>query len=185
MNNTARGVSLALLFILLLSMQYAVRPLLDWKAEIDFLVIGLLLVSVRVRPGTAALLGGLTGVIVDALAPLSFGAGALAFTVVAFVASWLKAVFFGLYGESFDWGKIVKSHNARLLEQALTSERLEALLDAESVRRRQEEQQQADSARRMHELLDAMLELKAEGIRHAEAARRITEELLQLTGQHH
>jgi rod shape-determining protein MreD len=94
MNNTARGVSLALLFILLLSMQYAVRPLLDWKAEIDFLVIGLLLVSVRVRPGTAALLGGLTGVIVDALAPLSFGAGALAFTVVAFLASWLKAVFF-------------------------------------------------------------------------------------------
>jgi len=85
---------LALLFVLLLSMQYAVRPLLDWKAEIDFLVIGLLLVSVRVRPGTAALLGCLTGVIVDALAPLSFGAGALAFTVVAFLASWLKAVFF-------------------------------------------------------------------------------------------
>jgi rod shape-determining protein MreD len=94
MNNTARGVSLALLFVLLLAMQYAVRPLLDWKAEIDFLVIGLLLVSVRVRPGNAALLGCFTGLIVDALAPLSFGAGALAFTVVAFLASWLKAVFF-------------------------------------------------------------------------------------------
>ncbi len=94
MNTMGRGIALTLLFVLLVTMQYTVRPLLDWRAGVDFLVIGLLLVSVRVRPGGAALLGCCTGLIVDALAPLSFGAGALVFTVVAFAASWLKAAFF-------------------------------------------------------------------------------------------
>jgi rod shape-determining protein MreD len=60
----------------------------------DFLVIAVLLVSVRVRPGAAAVIGFLTGLLADAVTPATFGAGALALSLVAFGASWLKAVFF-------------------------------------------------------------------------------------------
>lgn len=128
MSNTGRGISLALLFALLLAMQYTVRPLLDLKAEVDFLVIGLLLVAVRVRPGTAAILGCFTGLIVDALAPLSFGAGALAFTAVAFVASWLKAAFFAeniaLNAAFIFGGKVVADVAYLLVERRLHGEAL-------------------------------------------------------------
>jgi rod shape-determining protein MreD len=88
------GIGLIILFIVLVCLHYSVRPLLDWRASADFLVIGVLLVSVRVRPGVAAVLGFVSGVIADALAPSAFGAAALAFTVVAFGASWLKEAFF-------------------------------------------------------------------------------------------
>ena len=54
----------------------------------------MLLVAVRVRPGVAAVVGFVLGLIGDSLAPESFGAGALAMCLVGFSASWLKAVFF-------------------------------------------------------------------------------------------
>jgi rod shape-determining protein MreD len=50
--------------------------------------------AVQVRPGAAALIGFLTGVVADSLSPLSFGAGAFAMSVVGFLASWLKAAVF-------------------------------------------------------------------------------------------
>ena len=65
-----------------------------WHAEIDFRIIALLLAAVRMRPGNAALLGCIMGLIFDSLTPHAFGAGALAMTVVGYMASWLKAVFF-------------------------------------------------------------------------------------------
>lgn len=89
-----RGIRTALLFVALVAMHYFLRPLLGWRVSMDFLVIAVLLVAVRVRPGVAALIGFALGLISDSLAPATFGAGALAMTLVGFSASWLKAVFF-------------------------------------------------------------------------------------------
>jgi rod shape-determining protein MreD len=87
-----RGIRTALLFVALVAMHYFLRPLLGWRVSMDFLVIAVLLVAVRVRPGVAALIGFALGLIGDSLAPATFGAGAM--TLVGFSASWLKAVFF-------------------------------------------------------------------------------------------
>jgi hypothetical protein len=35
----------------LVALHFTLRPLLDWRAGVDFLVIGVLMVAVRVRPG--------------------------------------------------------------------------------------------------------------------------------------
>ena len=80
-------------FLLLIVLHYTLRPLLGWRAAIDFLVIAVLLAAVRVRPGTAAAIGLAIGLAADSLTS-SFGAGALAMTAIAFAASWLKAIFF-------------------------------------------------------------------------------------------
>ena len=81
-------------FALLLMAHFAVRPLFNGRANVDFIVIAILFSAVRMRPGLAALTGFLTGLAIDALAPGSFGTAALVLTLVAFAASWLKAVFF-------------------------------------------------------------------------------------------
>jgi rod shape-determining protein MreD len=60
----------------------------------DFLVLALLLASIRVRPAVAALIGLAMGLVADSLTPDSLGAAAIAMTVVGYLASWLKAVFF-------------------------------------------------------------------------------------------
>ncbi|MBL8996028.1 MAG: rod shape-determining protein MreD [Gemmatimonadales bacterium] len=91
---SARTVTLAIAVLGLLVLQYTVRPILDWRAGIDFLVIALLVLAVRVRPGAAAAAGFAIGLIADALTPEAFGAGALAMTLVGFAASRLKAGFF-------------------------------------------------------------------------------------------
>jgi rod shape-determining protein MreD len=90
----SRSLVVALLVVLLVALQYTLRPILDWRASVDFLVIAVLLVAVRVRPGTAAVVGFLVGLVSDALTPEAFGAGALAMTLVGFTASQLKATFF-------------------------------------------------------------------------------------------
>lgn len=87
----ARGV---ITFIVLLLLHYTLRPLLGWRAPIDFLLLAVLVSAVRLRPGFAALLGFMVGLIADSLTPDSLGAGALAMAAVAYAASWLKAVFF-------------------------------------------------------------------------------------------
>lgn len=81
-------------FVVLVLLHYTLRPLLGWRASPDFLIIALLLIAIRVRPGTAAILGLAMGVVADSLQPHAFGAGALGMTLVGFGASWLKAVFF-------------------------------------------------------------------------------------------
>lgn len=88
------ALRLAVAFIFLVALQFSVQPLLGWRAAPDFLVIALLLVAIRVRPGTAAVVGTLLGLAADTLSPQTFGATALSMCVVAFAASWLKAVFF-------------------------------------------------------------------------------------------
>jgi rod shape-determining protein MreD len=81
-------------FALLVLLHYTLRPLLGWRAPIDFLLLGVLLISVRVRPGGAAALGFIVGFVADSLTPAALGAGAVAMTVVGYSSSWLKAVFF-------------------------------------------------------------------------------------------
>ena len=91
--NLTGFVRVALVFALLVLLHYTVRPLLGGRAPLDFLVIAVLVAAVRVRPGLAALLGLAVGIVSGALAP-TIGPGALALSVVAYAASWLKAIFF-------------------------------------------------------------------------------------------
>ena len=73
---------------------FLLRPLLGIRIEIDFLVLALLLMSIRVRPGIGAVLGLLLGAAADAASPGGFGSAMLAMTLVGYVTSWLKAAFF-------------------------------------------------------------------------------------------
>jgi rod shape-determining protein MreD len=92
---TIAGISRAVLtFIVLVFLHYTLRPLLGWRAPIDFLLLAVLTASVRMRPGVAAILGFCIGLIADSLSPDTMGAGALGMTVVGYAAAWLKAVFF-------------------------------------------------------------------------------------------
>ena len=90
----ARTLRALLLFATLLALHFTVRPLLATRAAVDFLVLALLLAAVRVRPGVAALVGFVLGLLIDSLRPGSFGAASLAMTLVGYAASWLKPVFF-------------------------------------------------------------------------------------------
>jgi cell shape-determining protein MreD len=109
--NWTRSLRAVSAFAILVVLHYTLRPLLGWRAPMDFLVIAVLLASVRVRPGTAAFIGLLTGLIADSLTPSAFGAGGLAMVAIASAASWLKAVFFAdnvvLHGFFFFLGKWV------------------------------------------------------------------------------
>jgi rod shape-determining protein MreD len=79
----------------LVAAHFYVRPWLgDSRAAPDFLLLALLLVSIRSRPGVAAVVGFLVGVATDALTPARFGAGALSHTIVGYLAAWGRAVFF-------------------------------------------------------------------------------------------
>lgn len=72
--------------------------LLPWfgnaRAAPDLLLLAMLLVAIRSRPGVAAVVGFVVGLATDVLTPARFGAGALAHTVVGYVAAWGRAVFF-------------------------------------------------------------------------------------------
>jgi len=92
--NWTGAVRTILVCAILIVLHYTLRPLLAWRASIDFLIVALLLGSVRLRPGTAALYGFFFGLVPDSLAVSGFGASALGMSIVGFTASWLKAVFF-------------------------------------------------------------------------------------------
>jgi rod shape-determining protein MreD len=91
LGGTVRAV---ITFLILVLLHYTLRPLLGWRAPMDFLLLALLLASIRVRPAIAALIGLAMGLVADSLTPEALGAGAVAMTVVGYLASWLKAVFF-------------------------------------------------------------------------------------------
>ncbi len=80
---------------LLAVLQFAVRPRLGYPAIApDFLLLALMLYAIRRRPGTAAVAGFLVGLVGDAVTPARVGAGALAHTLVGYLAAWGRAVFF-------------------------------------------------------------------------------------------
>jgi rod shape-determining protein MreD len=92
---TVAGIIRAIItFSVLVLLHYTLRPLLGWRAPIDFLLLAVLTTSVRVRPAGGAILGFLVGLVADSLSPESLGAGALGMSLVGYGASWLKAVFF-------------------------------------------------------------------------------------------
>jgi rod shape-determining protein MreD len=92
--NWTGAVRTVLVCAILIVLHYTLRPLLAWRASIDFMIVALLLGAVRMRPGAAAVYGFLLGLVSDSLALSGFGAAALAMAIVGFSASWLKAVFF-------------------------------------------------------------------------------------------
>ena len=69
--------------VILVMLHYTVRPLLGWRAPIDFMLIAALFGAVRMRPGVAAFYGLFLGLISDALAVNGFGAAVLGMTIVA------------------------------------------------------------------------------------------------------
>ncbi len=82
-------------FAVLVALHFYVRPrIFDGPAAPDFLFLALMLVAIRARPGLAALAGFAFGMVSDALTPATLGAGALANTVVGYLAAWGRAVFF-------------------------------------------------------------------------------------------
>ncbi|HEX6643416.1 MAG TPA: rod shape-determining protein MreD [Gemmatimonadales bacterium] len=85
----------ALVMLVLIVLQFYLRPRL-WDARIapDFLVIALLVIAMGSRPGVGAIAGLVLGLVADALTPARVGAGMLAHTVVGYLASWGRAVFF-------------------------------------------------------------------------------------------
>lgn len=91
----ANRLQLAVVLLLLLVLHFYVRPRL-WgpRASPDFLFVGLMLFAMRSGPGVAALVGFGVGLIADSLTPARFGAGVLAHTVVGYLASWARGVFF-------------------------------------------------------------------------------------------
>ena len=84
-----------LVLLILLVLQFYVRPRL-WDARVapDFLVIALLIIAMGSRPGMGAIAGLALGLVADSLTPARVGAGMLAHTVVGYLASWGRAVFF-------------------------------------------------------------------------------------------
>src|SRR4029077_1667101 len=79
----------------LVVLQFSVRGRLGGdRVAPDFLLLALLIYTIRARPGPSAGAGFLVGLLRDALTPASFGAGALAHTLVGYLSSWSKAVFF-------------------------------------------------------------------------------------------
>lgn len=81
-------------FALLIIAQFGIRPFFPARGSADFALVAVLFCAVRVRPGTAAVIGCLTGLALGALAPDTFGAQALIFTCIGASASALKAAFF-------------------------------------------------------------------------------------------
>jgi rod shape-determining protein MreD len=95
MPTRANRLQVALVLLILVVLQFYLRPRL-WGPRVspDFVFLGLILFALRSSPGVAALAGFLVGVATDALTPARFGAGMMAHTVVGYVASWARAVFF-------------------------------------------------------------------------------------------
>lgn len=93
--NRVNRVQLLFVMILLLVLQFYVRPRL-WNARVspDFLLIALMLYAMRSGAGAGAVAGFVIGLIGDTLTPARFGAGALAHTLVGYLAAWGRAVFF-------------------------------------------------------------------------------------------
>jgi rod shape-determining protein MreD len=87
-------VRVALVLAVLTALHFYLRPRLgDSRLAPDFILLALLLLALRVRPGAGAVAGFLVGLVLDALAPTAFGAAALACTIVGFASGWVRTMF--------------------------------------------------------------------------------------------
>jgi rod shape-determining protein MreD len=91
----ANRLQLVAVMALLVVLHFYLRPRL-WGPRVspDFLLMALVFYAMRAGPGPGALAGFAVGLVNDALTPAAFGAGALAHTVVGYLAAWGRAVFF-------------------------------------------------------------------------------------------
>lgn len=95
MRNRAAALRFWAVMLGLVVAHFLLRPRLgDPRFAPDFVLIALLFLAIRSRPGVGAGAGFLVGLLTDAVAPTAFGAAAFATTVVGYLAGWLKAVFF-------------------------------------------------------------------------------------------
>src|SRR5882762_1824338 len=77
-----------IIMTLLVLMQFTVRSRLGGdRVAPDFLLLALLIYTIRAEPGRSAAAGFIVGLLRDALTPASFGAGALAHTLVGYLSS--------------------------------------------------------------------------------------------------
>jgi rod shape-determining protein MreD len=91
----ANRVQLVLVMALLVLLHFYLRPRLgSARVSPDFMLIALVFFAMRAGPGAGAVAGFIVGLVTDALTPAAFGAGALAHTVVGYLAAWGRAVFF-------------------------------------------------------------------------------------------
>ena len=84
----------ALVIVILIAAHFYVRPWLGTRVAPDLLMLAMMLVAIRSRPGVAAVAGFLFGLMADVLSPARFGAGALSGTIVGYLAAYGRAVFF-------------------------------------------------------------------------------------------
>lgn len=94
MSRRERRWRVAFVILLLVAGHFYLRPWVGNRAAPDLLLLAMLLVAMRSRPGMGAVVGFLTGLAVDVLTPARFGAGAFSHTVVGYLAAWGRAVFF-------------------------------------------------------------------------------------------
>ena len=95
MRGPTNRVGVAVVLTLLLAAHFVLRPRLgDPRFAPDFLLVALLFFAIRVRPMAGTVAGFALGLVTDAVTPTAFGAAALAFTVVGYLAGWLKSVVF-------------------------------------------------------------------------------------------
>jgi len=92
---TSDRFRISLVLGILLLLEFYLRPsLVEGRGMPDFLLLALLLLCLRLRPGTAALVGLLVGTVIDVLSTARFGANMLAHVVLGWGAAWGRAVFF-------------------------------------------------------------------------------------------
>jgi rod shape-determining protein MreD len=84
----------AFVIALLVAGHFYVRPWFGARVAPDLLLLAMMLVAIRSKPGVAAVVGFVVGLTSDVLTPARFGAGALAHTIVGYLAAWGRAVFF-------------------------------------------------------------------------------------------
>jgi rod shape-determining protein MreD len=95
MSQGTRDLRVAVVLTLLVLLHFTLRPMLGSPAWApDLLLLAVMLFAIRSRPGAAAVVGFVVGLAGDALVDAAFGAGALAYSVVAYLQAWGKAVFF-------------------------------------------------------------------------------------------
>ncbi len=92
---TSDRFRISLVLGILMLLEFYLRPsLVEGRGMPDFLLLALLLLCLRLRPGTAALVGLLVGTVIDVLSPSRFGANMLAHVALGWGAAWGRAVFF-------------------------------------------------------------------------------------------
>jgi rod shape-determining protein MreD len=88
-------LKLAAALLILVAAHLVLRPrFAPSRFAPDLILVALLFLAIRTRPAVGAVAGFMVGMLSDAVAPTTFGAGAFALTIVGFVAGWLKAVVF-------------------------------------------------------------------------------------------